>query len=144
LNPGTANNDDYAQQPFLVFPPGGPNAGRPLALIDSKTVRPLTYGMSDSDFIAWAQTAQTFISTASQKPVQVIPAEWNYYGGMESQTGDSLAVIGVQTGPGHSFTEEDPAVPATEILAASMSYSGHITDVNSEGSPPATQFFIDT
>ena len=143
LNPGTANNDDYAQQPFLVFPPDGPNAGRPLALIDSKMVRPLTYGMSDPVFIAWAQTAQTFINTANQKPVQVIPAEWNYYGGMESQTGNSLAVIGVQTGPGQIFTEADPAVPATEILGAALSYSGHITDVNSEGSPPATQFFID-
>jgi hypothetical protein len=35
LNPGTANNDDYAQQPSFVLPPNGPDAGQPLALIDS-------------------------------------------------------------------------------------------------------------
>jgi hypothetical protein len=144
LSPGTANNDDYAQQPFLVFPPGGPNAGRPLALIDSKMVRPLTYGMSDTDFITWAQMGQPFINTANQKQVQVIPAEWNYYGGMDSRTLNSTTIIGVQTAPGQIFTEANPSDPATEILGAVVSCSGHITDVNSEGSPPATQFFVDS
>ena len=53
LNPGTANNDDYAQLPSAVLPKSyGKYAGCVLGLIDSKTVQPRTYGMSDADFIA--------------------------------------------------------------------------------------------
>src|SRR3979411_2366731 len=59
LNPGTANNDDYAQQPGALLPAShGPR--QVLGLIDSKTVQPRTYGMSDADFIAWVQKAHTF------------------------------------------------------------------------------------
>ena len=58
LNPGTANNDDYAQQPSTVLPSSyGRYAGQVLGLIDSKTVTARTYGMSDADFIAWVQKA---------------------------------------------------------------------------------------
>jgi hypothetical protein len=53
------------------------------------------------------------------------------------------AVVGVQTGPGQVHAKADPSIPATTVIGATLSYSGHITDVNSEGSPPATQFFID-
>ena len=65
-------------------------AGQVLGLIDSKTVQPRTFGMSDADFIAWVQKTQTFDVDGSpgqpaHKPFQLIPAEWNYYGGMESQ-----------------------------------------------------------
>ena len=82
LEPATANNDDYAG--FATLPDSyGPYAGQTLALIDSKMVEAQTYGMSDADFIAWVQKAQTFNS--SQGPQQIIPAEWNYYGGMSSQ-----------------------------------------------------------
>ena len=141
LNPGTANNDDYAQQPSWVLP-DGPYAGRPLALIDSKTVRVQTYGMPDADFISWAQTAQTFTNEKKEHR-QIIPAEWNYYGGMESNV-ITAKVIGVQTGPGQISAEASPGNPATAVMGSSLSYSGHITDVNSEGSPPGTQFFIDS
>ena len=52
LNPGTANNDDYAAN-YTLPASYGPYGGHPLALIDSKMVEPRTYGMSDADFIAW-------------------------------------------------------------------------------------------
>ena len=145
LNPGTANNDDYAQQPSALLPASyGPYAGQVLGLIDSKTVRARTYGMSDADFIAWVQKASTFDVAGSpgKETPPLIPAEWNYYGGMESEI-LSATVIGVQTGPGRVCGEASPGDPATAVIGASLIYSGHITDVNSEGSPPATQFFID-
>jgi len=59
LNPGTANNDDYAAD-FSLPAAWGPFAGAALGLIDSKRVEPRTYGMSDAAFIAWVQKAQTF------------------------------------------------------------------------------------
>ncbi len=140
LKPGTANNDDYAGSVTLpdTFPP--PYAGQTLALIDSKLVQPRTYGMSDADFIAWVQKAHPF--DGSSKPI--IPAEWNYYGDMSSavNSGDA-SVIGVQTGPDRIYTAADPSVPVTSLIGAPLTYRGGITDVNSEGSPPGTQFFID-
>lgn len=140
LNPGTANNDDYAG---AVTFPSGPNAGQTLALFDSKIVRPRTYGMSDADFIAWVQKAQPFNPPVNGQPQQIIPAEWNYYGSMSSGVSSGGAsVIGVQTGPDQIYTAADPSVPVTSLIGASLTYNGGITDVNSEGSPPATQFFI--
>src|ERR1044072_7428869 len=151
LNPGTANNDDYAQQPGAALIPqsfGPPWAGQALGLIDSKTVQPRTFGMSDADFIAWVQKAQTFdVSGSPGKTVKRIPAEWNYYGGMDSTIDGQVAdakVIGVETAPGKVYSAVDPGVPATAVIGSHLSYSGNITDVNSEGSPPATQFFIDS
>ncbi|MDP9194781.1 MAG: hypothetical protein M3P06_24055 [Acidobacteriota bacterium] len=141
LNPGTANNDDYAGSAFLpnTFPP--PYARQTLALIDSKLVQPRTFGMSDSDFIAWVQTAQPFDPPGTQP---IVPAEWNYYGDMTSSVGAGAAsVIGVQTAPGQVYTSADPDVPVTALIGSPLTYGGGITDVNSEGSPPATQFFIE-
>lgn len=139
VSPGTANNDDYAGQATL--PDGyGPYTGQTLALIDSKLVEPRTYGMSDADFIAWVQKAQTF--NTPQGPRQIIPSEWNYYGAMSSQLA-SGSVIGVTTAPGQVYTSPDSGIPVTGLLGATLTFSGHLTDVNSEGSPPATQFFID-
>ena len=146
LNPGTANNDDYAQQPGAALVPAsyGPYAGQVLGLIESKTVQARTFGMADADFIAWVQKAQTFdVSGSPGKTVQVIPAEWNYYGGMDSEMLEA-AVIGVQTGPGQVHTAVSADVPATAVIGSTVKYSGLITDVNSEGSPPATQFFINS
>jgi hypothetical protein len=141
LNPGTANNDDYAGS--VTFP-SGPNAGQTLALIDSKLVQPRTYGMSDADFIAWVQKAQPFNPPVNGQPQQIIPAEWNYYGDMGSKVGTGAAsVVGVQTDPDHVYTAPDPSVPVTSLIGSPLTYSGGITDVNSEGSPPATQFFIE-
>ena len=48
-------------------------------------------------------------------------------------------MVGVQTGPDPAKVSAD----ATAVIGATLTYSGTITDVNSEGSPPATQFFID-
>jgi hypothetical protein len=126
LNPGTANNDDYAANYTYK--------GQPLGLIDSKMVEPRTYGMSDADFIAWVQQVQTVDivgSPGQTKPA--IPAEWNYYGGMDSSP-LSVSVAGVQPGKA--------SVPSN-LIGAALTFSGVITDVNSEGSPPSTQFFFD-
>src|SRR3954468_8968470 len=118
LNPGTANNDDYAQQPGAALIPasfGPPYAGQVLGLIDSKTVQARTFGMSDSDFIAWVQKAQTFDPPGTRP---IIPAEWNYYGGMDSTIDQQVAaatVIGVQTGPGQVYSIVDPHVPLTAV-----------------------------
>jgi hypothetical protein len=141
LNPGTANNDDYAGSYSI---PAGPFEGETLALIDSKRVQPRTFGMSDAGFIVWAQKAHTFNSQTGGPTAQIIPAEWNYYGDMTSnvKTGDA-SVIGVQTGPGQLYTAADPSVPVTALIGSPLTYKGGITDVNSEGSPPATQFFIE-
>src|SRR3954464_6092154 len=110
LNPGTANNDDYAQQPGAALIPqsfGPPYAGQALGLIDSKTVQPRTFGMTDAEFIAWVQTAHTFDTPGGQSPTaEIIPAEWNYYGGMESSD-IAIAVVGVQTGPDPSKVSSD-------------------------------------
>jgi hypothetical protein len=150
LNPGTANNDDYAQQPGAALIPksfGPPYAGKVFGLIESKTVQARTFGMSDAEFIAWVQKTQTFdVSGSPGQTTDIIPAEWNYYGGMESRTTNAavIAVVGVQTGPGQLYSQPDPGVPATAVIGSTVSYSGNITDVNSEGSPPATQFFIDS
>jgi hypothetical protein len=144
LNPGTANNDDYAGSVTLPDAPWKPPyAGQTLALIDSKLVQPRTYGLSDSDFIDWVQKAQPF--NRPDGTVQfIVPAEWNYYGDMSStvKSGDA-SVIGVQTAPGQLYTAPDPSVPITSFIGSPLTYNGGITDVNSEGSPPATQFFID-
>ena len=148
LNPGTANNDDYAQQPGAAVIPksfGPPYAGQVFGLIDSKLVQARTFGMNDADFIAWVQKTQTFDKSGSPGvTVTAIPAEWNYYGGMDSSDNGGMAVVSVQTAADKIYTQIDQGVAATAVIGATVSYSGTITDVNSEGSPPATQFFIDT
>src|ERR1043165_5619414 len=147
LDPGTANNDDYAQQPGAALIPasfGPPYAGQVFGLMDSKNVQPRTFGMSDADFIAWVQKTQTFDKSGSPGPtIKAIPAEWNYYGGMDSKS-IAIAVVGVQTGPGQVYSQASPGTDATLVIGAALTYAGTITDVNSEGSPPATQFFIDS
>lgn len=119
VSPATANNDDMAAS--VTMPSSwGPFAGAPLALIDSKLVRANTYGMSDANFIAWVQQVQPFAGTQ--------PAEWNYYG--DHTTDATGKVVGVQGA-------------ANSLAGATLAFSGGLCDVNSEGSPPATQFFID-
>lgn len=143
LNPGTANNDDYAQAGGgqLTMPSSfGPYAGQPFGLIDSKLVQPRTFGMSDADFITWVQNPQTFDSSGG--PQTAMPSEWNYYGDMSSSA--TASIVGVQTGPGQLYTAADPTVQLSSLVGASLSFAGGISDVNSEGSPPATQFFIDS
>ncbi len=152
LNPGTANNDDYAGSALLPDD-WGPFAGETLALIDSKLVKARTYGMSDADFIAWAKKAQPFDTAGKPGDTQyIIPAEWNYYGAMDMKTvyggkdnkTVNAKIIGVQTGPDEIYTAPEDGAPLTHIIGSDLSIYGHFTDVNSEGSPPATQFFIDS
>src|SRR4051794_21913379 len=90
LNPGTANNDDYAGAYFLPNS-WGEYAGQTLGLIDSKLVQPRTFGLSDADFIAWVQKAQPF--DTANGPRSAIPAEWNYYGDMSSTVGAGAATV---------------------------------------------------
>jgi hypothetical protein len=137
LSPGTANNDDYAAN-FVLPVSAGPYAGQPLAPIDSKTVEARTYGMSDADFIKWVQQVQTF-DVAGGKPGQTgqtFPAEWNYYGAMDIPN-VSISVTGAQAARGDSDS-------LASLTGATLTFSGVITDVNSEGSPPSTQFFMDS
>jgi hypothetical protein len=142
LTPGTANNDDYAGS-WNLPASWGPFAGQTVALVDSKMVEARTYGMSDDQFIAWVQKAQPLTSATNPcKTKEFIPAEWNYYGDMASKV-LSASVIGVQTAPDTIYSAVDSQVPLTSLIGSSLTYSGGITDVNSEGSPPATQFFID-
>lgn len=142
LSPGTANNDDYAGVRSLPQD-WGPFAGQTLALIDSKTVRARTYGMSDEAFVKWVQKERTFDITAKKgKTAKIIPAEWNYYGAMDSKN-LSVHVLGVQTSPEKIYSQPRQDVPLSQFIGSELTFSGHFTDVNSEGSPPATQFFID-
>lgn len=55
---GTANNDDYSG---YQFPPGGPYAGQPLRLADTKSVQAITYGMTDDQWIQWVQQTHMFV-----------------------------------------------------------------------------------
>jgi hypothetical protein len=137
LSPGTANNDDYAAN-YILPQSWGAYAGQPLALIDSKTVEARTYGMSDADFIAWAQQVQIF-DVVGGKPGETkpaIPAEWNYYGAMDMPN-VNISVTGAQAAAGDNDS-------LANLRGASLTFSGVITDVNSEGSPPSTQFFLDS
>src|ERR1044072_8974213 len=106
LDPGTANNDDYAGA-YVLPDSWGPFAGATLALIDSKTVRPRTYGMSDEAFRQWVQKAETFHQAgASGQRRQIIPAEWSYYGGMGMSIVEAK-VIGVKTSPSSQQNDVD-------------------------------------
>ena len=142
LNPGTANNDDFAPQAALPAS-WGPFAGAPLALMESKLVEARTYGMSDEQFVAWVQQPQTFDVVGSPgQTQQLVPAEWNYYGDMGLKA--KASVVGIETGPGKLYTASDGTAPISSLIGAAVSFQGGITDVNSQGSPPATQFFLDS
>lgn len=153
LNPGTANNDDYDGSAFFPYPEGvtpgkppladwGPYGGATLGLIDAANVEARTYGMSDKGFIRWCQKAQPFVDAKGKLlRRKIIPAEWNYYGDMGSKDLD-ISVCGVQTAWNQVFTAADASVPLSGLIGAKMTFSGSITDINPEGSPPATQFFL--
>lgn len=135
LNPGTANNDDYSGAYK------DPVTGQNLALIDSAQVEPRTFGKTDEEFLAWIQKAQTFdASHTAGETKQIIPAEWNYYGNMVSSA--KVNVDGVQTGPAVLCITADPKVPLSDLIGDRVLFDGNITDINSEGSPPGTQFFL--
>lgn len=168
VNVGTANNDDYSSD---VFPSSSPYAGQPVRLADSINVQAIMYGMTDSEWIAWAQTQGTFAkpsqstavaakianssrseggasaaATPTETPVQLIPGEWNYYGDM-GLTMMGVNIVGI----------DDPAnvIPAslkTQLQGASLSFNnrpdstgrttGMLIDVNPED-PSCSQVFTD-
>lgn len=96
VNVGTANNDDYSG---YQFPSGNFYPGQPVRLADSKNVQPMTYGMTDDQWVKWVQSsipvydppspsaavkAPAFFARYEGEPANnnVIPGEWNYYGDM--------------------------------------------------------------
>lgn len=131
LNPGTANNDDYSGMFF------DPKTGDNLALLDSARVQANEMGQSpDDQFISWIQKVQTFASKSDpSKTSQIIPAEWNYYGDMSATV--SASVVGVDAPADNADYDKLQA-----LIGKPVSWSGNITDVNPEGSPPSTQFFV--
>jgi hypothetical protein len=168
VNVGTANNDDYSSD---LFPPGSPYAGQPVRLADSVNVQPLTYGMSDSDWIKWVQEQNNFVdpSSAAQSvklamtsraegpaldaaqedgdaTVPLIPAEWNFYGSM-GMTMIDVNVTGVND-PANSV----PATLMTQLKNATLSFNnrpddtgrstGMLIDINPED-PSGSQVFTD-
>lgn len=141
LNPATANNEDYAQPgDGQAYFPDGPYEGSVMGLLSTRDVKVRQFGMSDADFVEWVQQRQTFMTGAGDQ--QIIPAEWNYYGDMSAISVD-VAVTGVQVALGTVLTAPDPSIPLTALLGAALTWTGTITDINPEGDPPATQFFID-
>ena len=144
LNPGTANNDDYARRRAVTCPRAGDRSpARRSALIDSKLVQPRTYGMSDDALHRLGAEGADVRRAGRRGPQQIIPAEWNYYGDMSSSV---TATVDRRPDrrPGESYDAADAGVPLSSLIGAALTFSGGITDVNSEGSPPATQFFIDS
>ncbi len=144
LNPGTANNDDYAQpgltQRLMPSAFGPRYAQHAMGLMDTRSASALRWGMDDATYVEWIQAPRVF-DTPSGKPGTTIPAEWNYYGDMSS-TPVNIKVVGVQPSPGELLTEpSDDALG--KVLGATLDFYGNITDINPEGSPPATQFFVD-
>jgi hypothetical protein len=135
LNPATANNDDLSFNPTFVA-----SDGQTAALFDSADVEPLTLGMSDDDFVNWIQQVQNLNTSPPTSPSPQVPAEWNYYG--DAGTSCNATVISVVTGPNQLLTSADPSVPVSSLIGAALTYSGVICDLNPQGSPPATQFFI--
>lgn len=153
-NQGTANNDDYSS---VLFPKGSPYAGQPVRLTDSKTVQPLTYGMTDAEWITWAQAQHDFTTPASQKfrktkaddptadgtVTPLIPAEWNYYGNM-GMTMINNNVVGI--------TDPDNVIPQAlkvTLQQATLSFNnsngfstGLLIDVNPEDAN-CSQIFAD-
>ncbi len=126
LDPGTGNNDDYAATATFQ--------GEPVGLLESKTVTARTYGMDDATFLPWAQVAHPFdVVSQPGTTKDIIPAEWNFYGDM-SMKEYSITCVGADAG--------SATVVVANCLNAEFSISGAFTDINPEGSPPATQFFI--
>ena len=124
FSPATANNDDVSN---ATTPP--------LALFDSANVMAITSGMDDATFRAWVQVEHPFVNSPPTNPPtqMIIPAEWNYYGDLGMSV-NSASVVGVVTDPS--------CTSASALIGASLTFSGCVSDVNSQGSPPATQFFI--
>lgn len=174
VNVGTGNNDDYslvyydptADPPTFsgstvpTTPPGG--FGQSLRIANSATVQPYDFlkpgtnrNMTDAEMLAWMQEPQTFSTwNKSSTPVsrQMIPGEWNYYGGMGlnmmSTTVVGVTVPNVQRNGSIVYTADDPFGLVGGVLSFNNrpDPTGRSTatmiDVNPEA-PPASQVFTD-
>lgn len=161
VNVGTANNDDYSG---YQFPSGNFYPGQPVRLADSKNVQPITYGMNDDKWVAWAQSsvavydppppssataaAPKFFARYEAEPANnnVIPGEWNYYGDM-GLTMMNVKVVGIND-PYHKFN----ALMNSYLLDSTLSYNNRVgangrstamlIDINPED-PTNSQVFTD-
>lgn len=164
VNVGTGNNDDYSSLAVMGADyPGFENW--PLRQADSPVVQPLTYGMTDEQWMAWATQHQRFTLSPVQQPPQsgtttvsdaamvnkaegntqpsgngtdvwYVPGEWNYFGDMGLFMLD-VNVVGVTPGT----TSFDPA----QVTGAQVSFNnrpdstgrstGLLVDVNAEDVP---------
>ncbi|MEM7094483.1 MAG: hypothetical protein AAF567_15885 [Actinomycetota bacterium] len=140
LNPGTANNDDYAQPGSgqnLIDVDGNEEA---MGLMDSINVSPRMFNERDDHaYREWIQKAHPFSSPGGHTQ-HTIPAEWNYYGDMSSTPVD-ITVKGVQPGDVRPWSNLERDI-LDQMVGARLDFYGNITDVNPEGQPPATQFFM--
>lgn len=139
INVGTVNNDDYSGYTIV----SGPGAGELLRLSDSVNVQPVTFGMSDDEFIKWAQ-APTQVEVAG-KPTSAypqIPGEWNYYGDMGFNF-QNVNVISINNASGTLVTSGNP------LIGANLSFNniaGRNTALICDGNPedvPSSQIFAD-
>lgn len=159
---GTGNNDDYGFSAVM-----GPNypgwENYPLRQADSPNVQPMRYGMSDEEWVTWAQFRGQFQAKpaggtlkaglpevnkaegsttprAGASAVWYIPGEWNYYGDM------GLTMLGVTVGsvvPAAGQTVSDPG--GDPVIGAVVSYNnrpddtgrstGILVDINAEDVP---------
>lgn len=58
INVGTGNNNDYSS---YKFPPDSPNAGKLLRQTDTMNVQANSFGMTDEEWLEWAQTTHNFV-----------------------------------------------------------------------------------
>lgn len=149
VNPGTGNNDDYSGN-ALMGPDYPGYETDPLRQADSNSVQPLTYGMTDAQWVTWAQAPQKFAAvpssgtpTLAKAPpgpdenkaegntapetgstaVYYVPGEWNYYGDM-GLTFFATPVTSVVTAPGTVVT--DPA--QQPVIGAQVSFNNRPDD----------------
>ncbi len=143
LNPGTANNDDYSGA-MKIAPADGFSdlrTGQNFAFFDSINVRPRTHGLSDADWLEYIQRQQPIDPANASPNGKEIPSEWNYYGDMTFDA--TPKVVGVQLDAASApLTTIDPSQPLSGFLGQQVNLYGKLCDVNSEGSPPATQVFL--
>lgn len=159
---GTGNNNDYSFS--AVMGPDYPgHEGDPLRQADSPNVQPMTYGMTDDEWVAWARRRGEFRAETRARALKAgipgvnkaeggaaaradgsalwyIPGEWNYYGDMGLTMLD-VTVASVVPEPGAVIT--DPLVD--DVIGALVSYNnrpddtgrstGVLVDINAEDVP---------
>lgn len=140
INVGTVNNDDYsAGGTYIAQEPG---KGAIFRLSDSVNVQPITYGMTDDEFITWAQNAIQTQDVNGQPKSPQIPGEWNYYGDM-GVTFNNVQVLSIDNVNGQRITS------GNSLIGTLLSFNNDagrstalICDVNPED-VPSSQIIAD-